>query len=71
MATTGQQVTIDAGVFQAALNQVAEATRAAASAAQAAGASTQGSTATGSPSAKGQIDGSKHLQKPSNFGEGI
>eukprot|EP00435_Cladocopium_sp_Y103_P009533 s340_g2.t1 len=66
MATAGQQ----AGVFQAALNQVAEATRAAANAAQAAGATTQSSTAAGSPSAKGQIDWSKLLQKPLNFGEG-
>eukprot|EP00435_Cladocopium_sp_Y103_P000538 s5691_g1.t1 len=63
------QVTVDANVFQAALLQVAEATKAAASAAQAAG-SPQGSSSSSPQTGKGAVDWSKLLQKPSNFGEG-
>ena len=64
------QVTVDAGVFQAALLQVAEATQAAAAAAQSAGAAPQSSSASSAQTGKGQVDWSKLLNRPSNFGEG-
>ena len=64
------QVTVDAGVFQAALLQVAEATKSAAAAAQAAGASPATSSSSSSQTGKGTIDWSKLLNKPANFGEG-
>ena len=64
------QVTVDAGVFQAALLQVAEATKSAAAAAQAAGASQATSSSSSSQTGKGTIDWSKLLNKPANFGEG-
>ena len=64
------QVTVDAGVFQAALLQVAEATKSAAAAAQAAGASQATSSSSSAQAGKGTIDWSKLLNKPANFGEG-
>ena len=64
------QVTVDAGVFQAALLQGAEATQAAAAVAKSAGAAPQSSSATSTQTGKGQVDWSKLLNRPSNFGEG-
>ena len=60
------QVTVDAGVFQAAFLQT---TRAAAAAANSAGAAPQGSSATSAQAGKGQVDWSKLLNRPSNFRE--
>ena len=64
------QVTVDAGVLQAALLQMAEATQAAAAAAQTAGAQPQSSSTSSAQTGKGQVDWSKLLNRPSNFGEG-
>ena len=64
------QVTVDAGVLQAALLQVAEATQAAAAAAQSAGAPPQSSSTSSAQTGKGQVDWSKLLNRPSNLGEG-
>ena len=60
------QQTVDAGVFQAALLQIAEATSAAANAAQAAAASATGAGTT-SASSKFQVDWSKLVNKPPVF----
>ena len=64
------QVTVDAGVFQAALLQAAEATQAAAAVAKSAGAAPQSPSATSTQTGKGQVGWSKLLNRPSNFGEG-